>query len=236
MTDLFAVGEATWPAAAQHAAGAFVVREGRGGGQRVSCATAEGSWSETDIDAAEAVHQALGQPPLFMIRADEDDLDAALAERGYRIKDPVHIYSGPSASLAEPPPKPISAFALWPPLAMMRDLWAEGGIGPARLAVMERAEAPKTAILGRVRDRASGVAYVAIHTETAMMHALYVIPDQRRQGSALNIVRKSAGWAQHHGAERFSVLVTQANQSANALYSSLGMQIVGHYHYRSRQP
>jgi hypothetical protein len=28
--------------------------------------------------------------------------------------------------------------------------------------------------------------------------------------------------------------VTEANRPANALYASLGMEIVGHYHYRSQ--
>ncbi|MBC7143563.1 MAG: GNAT family N-acetyltransferase, partial [Rhodobacteraceae bacterium] len=53
MTDIFDVAEATWPAAARHKAGAFTVREGRGGGQRVSAATAAPDWTEADIDAAE---------------------------------------------------------------------------------------------------------------------------------------------------------------------------------------
>ena len=235
MTDLFAVGDATWPAAARHTAGAFVVREGRGGGQRVSSATVEGRWSEADISAAEAKQRALGQAPLFMIRSGECDLDAALAARGYLVKDPVHVYACAPAILTDPPPKPMSAFALFPPLAIMRDLWVEGGIGADRLAVMERAECQKTAILGRVRDRASGVAFVAIHSGTAMMHALYVTPDQRRQGSAVNMVRKAAQWAQDHDAQRFSVLVTEANQEARSLYTSLGMELVGKYHYRSTQ-
>jgi ribosomal protein S18 acetylase RimI-like enzyme len=50
------------------------------------------------------------------------------------------------------------------------------------------------------------------------------------------MMRKAAAWAQDHGAKRFLVLVTAANAEANALYSSLGMRIVGHYHYRSKEP
>ena len=79
--DLFAVIDATWPAAALHRAGAFVVREGRGGGKRVSAASAEGPWTEADIDAAIATHARLHQPALFMIRPGDAALDAALAAR-----------------------------------------------------------------------------------------------------------------------------------------------------------
>ena len=118
----------------------------------------------------------------------------------------------------------------------MRDLWQEGGIGPARLAVLARATGPKAAILGRINDRASGAAFVAIHGDTAMLHALYIIATQRRQSSAVHMMRSAAIWAQDHGAKRFSTLVTQANGPANALYASLGMSVVGEYHYRARNP
>ncbi|OYX44887.1 MAG: GNAT family N-acetyltransferase [Rhodobacterales bacterium 32-67-9] len=233
MTDLFDVSEATWPAAARHKVGAFTVREGRGGGQRVSAATADGSWSAADIDLAIAKQAALGQRPLFMVRDGEEALDAALAARGYRIKDPVNVYAAPIPDLVAEPAPAMAGFTIWPPLAIMRDLWTEGGIGPERRAVMERVAGPKTGILGRANDRASGAAFVACHGDTAMLHALHIIPDQRRQGSAVKMMRKAAHWAQDQGMTRFSVLVTAANQPANALYASLGMRIVGHYHYRS---
>ncbi|MFN6951224.1 MAG: GNAT family N-acetyltransferase [Albidovulum sp.] len=234
MTDLFAVTDATWPAAAFHRAGAFTVREGRGGGQRVSAATASGSWSEADIGAAERLHARLGQRPLFMIRPGETALDAALAARGYGMKDPVSILAAPLSLLTRERADPMAGFAIWPPLAIMREIWLEGGIGPQRMAVMDRVAGDRTAILGRVGDRAAGVAFVAIHAGTAMLHALHVVPALRRQGSAVNIMRKAAYWAQDHGAERFSVLVTKANAPAGALYASLGLEIVGEYHYRSQ--
>ncbi|PPB82397.1 acetyltransferase (GNAT) family protein [Albidovulum inexpectatum] len=234
MTDLFAVTEATWPAAALHRAGAFVVRQGQGGGKRVSSATLDGPWDARDIAAAEAMHARLDQPSLFMIRPGEEALDTALAARGYVVVDPVHIFHARldvGVPLCGPVP-PVSAFEIWPPLAVMRDIWAEGGIGPERQAVMQRAKGPKTAILARSRDRAAGVAFVAIHDGTAMLHALHVLPQLRRQGSAVNIMRKAAHWAQDHGAGQLSVVVTRANAAACTLYSSLGMQIVAGYHYR----
>ena len=163
MTDPFDVTDATWPPAAFHCSGAFTVREGHGGGQRVSSATAAGEWAMSDIEAAEALHRSLGQSPLFMIRPGENALDAALDARGYRIKDPVNIYEAPVENLLRQGASPMSAFAIWPPLAIMRDLWVEGGIGPDRVAIMDRVAGLKTAILGRVNDRVSGVAFVAIH-------------------------------------------------------------------------
>ncbi|MCR9150081.1 MAG: GNAT family N-acetyltransferase [Rhodobacteraceae bacterium] len=232
---LSALIDATWPPAATRPAGPFLLREGRGGGQRVSAATAEAPWQAADIAAAETAQRALGQVPLFMIRAGEDALDAALAARGYRVVDPVVLYHAPVADLATEPPPPITTFCLWPMLQIMRDLWAEGGVGPGRIAVMERAGAPKTAILGRVNDRAAGVAFVGSHGPTAMLHALHVVPAQRRQGIAVKMMRAAAFWALDHGLSDLFLAVTEANAPARALYASLGMSIVEKYHYRKGQ-
>jgi GNAT superfamily N-acetyltransferase len=177
---------------------------------------------------------ALGQTPLFAIRQGDDLLDQALQSRGYRVVDPVVAYAADCAHLADPPPSPMSAFAHWPPLAICADLWAEGGIGPERLAIMHRVEGAKCAILARMNDQPTGVAFVAINGTTAMLHALEVRVRARRQGSAHNILRAAAGWAQQNGANRLALVVTVANTAARGLYASMGMEVVGQYHYRQR--
>lgn len=234
MTDLPALTEATWPAAATRTLGPWLIREGQGGGQRVSAAEAVGGCAEADIAQAEAAMAALGQEALFVIRPGGAALDAALGARGYRVNDPVVAYAAPCAELADPAPPFLTTFPHWPPLGIAAQLWAEAGIGPARLAVMERAAGPKAAILGRQGDRAAGVAFVACMGDQAMLHALEVAPAFRRQGVAHNIMRAAAGWALSQGAGQLSVLVTEANAGARALYASLNMQIVGQYHYRKR--
>jgi hypothetical protein len=57
---------------------------------------------------------------------------------------------------------------------------------------MERAAGPKTALLGRVRDRAAGTAFVALHDDVAMVHALEVVPGFRRAGVARNLMQGAA--------------------------------------------
>ncbi|MHC0052156.1 GNAT family N-acetyltransferase [Actibacterium sp. D379-3] len=233
---LYDVAEATWPAASATRTGPWMIRDGQGGGKRVSAATAEAPVTAADLPQAEAAMDALGQVPLFMIRAGDAALDALLDAAGYVIVDPVVIYAAPVADLATPRPPPVTAFTIWKPLRIMEELWAEGGIGPARLAVMGRVQGPKTAVLGRVNDRVAGTAFLAIHEKTAMLHALEVTQTQRRQGTAVNMMREAAFWAQSHGAETLAVLVTKANAPARALYASLGMQDVGYYHYRIKAP
>ena len=232
-TQLQRVMEGTWGPASSTRLGPWTIRDGKGGGKRVSAATAEGCWQDTDIPAAEAAMATLDQPKLFLIRENDSMLDQALMARGYRIVDPVMVYAAPIASLATDP-DPMTTFPHWPPMAIAADLWAEGGIGPTRLAVMQRVKGMKTAILGRAQDRAAGVAFVALQQNVAMLHALEVTPSQRRQGSAHNILRAAAKWAQQNDADSLSLVVTVANDPARRLYASLGMKVVGQYHYRQK--
>lgn len=232
--ELSAVMEATWPTARAERLGPWTLRDGKGGGKRVSAATVESGWAEADIDAAEAAMAGAGREVLFCLRDGDSALDQALERRGYRLVDPVVAYAAPLGTLTMPGLSPMAAFVHWPPLAICREIWAEAGIGPARWAVMDRVKGAKCAILARTNDRPTGAAFVAIHGENAMLHALEVRPAARRQGSAHNILRAAANWAQACGAERLSLVVTEANAPARALYASLGMEVVGHYHYRQK--
>lgn len=231
---LYRAAEATWPPASAQRIGMWTIRDGQGGGKRVSAATAEGPVTADDITQAEAAMRALGQDPLVMIRNDQEDLDRLLADHGYQVVDPVLAYAAPVADMAREAPPPVSAFHVWPPLQIMQELWAEEGIGPDRLAVMSRVTGPKTAVLGRSQDRAAGVAFAAISEKTAFVHAVAVTPALRRQKTACHMMREAAIWAQDQAADTMVVLVTEANTGARALYSSMGMQVVGKYHYRMK--
>lgn len=231
---LYDVCEATWPPATAREMDGWIIRDGALGGQRVSAATAITLGKVPDIARAEQAMDTLSQPKLFMVRKGETDLDAALNARGYRIKDPVNFYVIPVEDLSKNPPNRMAAFTPYPPLAIMEEIWADAGIGPERLAVMRRAKGPKTTIFARQEDRPAGVAYVAIQHETAMLHALEVVPALKRKGVGVNIMCKAAKWAQDQGAQCLAVIVTQDNKAANALYTSLGMELVGQYHYRTK--
>lgn len=231
---LYAAIDGTWPAKRFFREGPWMLREGDGGGKRVSAATAEGAGAPEDIVTAEEAMKALGQPPLFMLRAGDEALDSALAERGYAIIDPVTIYACAPETLTDVPIPRVTVFDLWEPLAIMQEIWAAGGIDAARLRVMDRAKGPKTALLSRLDDKPAGVAFVAMHEGTAMVHAVEVLPHQRRKGAAAWMMRGAAFWAQKQGAHTLSVICTDANAGANALYRSLGFSVQGQYHYRHK--
>jgi GNAT superfamily N-acetyltransferase len=140
-----------------------------------------------------------------MVRAGEAALDAALDARGYAVKDPTVILAARLAALDAVP-----AQAHWPPGAAQRALWAEGGIGAARIAVMERAEGPKA-----VLHHPGGCASAA-----------------RRRGAGRAVMAMAAGWACAQGCAWLALAVTRANAPARALYARLGYGGIGAYHYR----
>lgn len=226
--------DATWPAADFHPVGPWIIREGQGGGSRVSAATSKSRVGADEWLMAEQAMLDLGQSPIFMIRPGDEGFDTLLAAAGYVIRDPVTAYTAPVFGLAALDLTAKTAFRAWPPLAIQAEIWATGGIGPARLAIMDRVAGPKTSFLGRVRDLAAGCAFVACHADQAMLHALEVLPAHRRQGLGRHLLVASARWAQAQGAQTLSLVVTRANTGANALYTSLGMGVVGQYHYRVR--
>ena len=229
---LYGVIDATWTPAAMRQEGPWMIREGQGGGQRVSAATADGPVNQSDVPAAEAAMRALDQVPLFMIRVGDDELDAMLQARGYAIVGPVNLWLGPVAPFLEAPLPRAVTFPVWEPLAIQVDMWANGGIGPGRIDVMRRVAGPKTSIIGRDDHTPAATAFVAIHDNVAMIHALEVPAHCRRRGMGGLVCLQAAHWAHENGATHISALCTQANEPANALYSSLGMGFVGQYHYR----
>jgi N-acetylglutamate synthase len=226
---LLAALEATWPAAGYDQQAGWLLRNGAGGGKRVSAASPLGP--APDISAAETALRAQGQRPLFRLCAKDGAVDARLEARGYMRRDPTLILAAPVAALAQRP-ELVRLFPLWPPLAIMRDIWAEGGVGPERLAIMARAHGAKAALLARMSDRAAGVAFCACDGEIAMLHAMHVLPAHRGKGLGKMILRGAADWAQQEGARWLALVVTEDNSPARALYSSCGLRPAARYHYR----
>lgn len=232
--DWFAALGATWPAAATARIGPWTLRCGDGGGSRVSAATLDGTPpvpQSPDPTPAEAAMRARGARPLFMVRGGEAALDADLARRGYAAFDATVLLAGRCAELAGGAAEG-SAITCEAPLACMAEIWAAGGVGPARLRVMDRAAGPRTWLLGRLGDRPAGVGFVACHGGVAMLHALEVAPVTRRRGLGAGLTRAAAAWAAAQGAETLALAVTRANAPARALYAGLGLAEVAEYHYR----
>lgn len=226
--------EATWPAAEYADSGGFRVGHGAGAGGRVSSARAAGVWRPEDIPAAIAQHEEWQQRPLFRVLDDDAALIEALAGHGFRRENPTLIMELETQALTDREIPRVTAFPIWPPLAIQREIWASGNIGPARQQVMTRVPAPLTSILGRIEDRAAGAAFVAAHSGVAMVHCVEVLPALRRKGLAGWMIRSAAIWAAEQGAERIGLAVSRANGGAVALYREMGFREVAGYSYYAR--
>lgn len=231
--DWFAALDRTWPPAATEPSGPFRLRDGQGGGKRVSAATLEAPFVPADIDRAAEAMRSHGRDPLFMVREGEEPLDRALAEKGYGVVDPTDILAAPAGPLADRDLPRLAALPAWPPIAIIDEIWEDGGVGPARRAIMARAKDPATALLGRRGDRPCGAAFVAVVDDVAMLHALTVRPDARRSGVATHLVVGAARWAAGHDAGWLSVAVVSVNTAAQALFAGLGFRRVTGYRYRT---
>ena len=227
--------DATWPAARFEQRGPLLLRHGQRGGNRVSAATLSDGWSEADIDLAERAQAKIGQPALFMVLPGQEDLDAALVSRGYALHEPVALWTCPVELLTDLAIPRVTIFAHWEPLAITCEIWAIGGIGPERVAIMGRVPGPKAALLARRNDQPAGAGFVACNGNSAMVHAVEICLAHRRHGMGAWLMRGAAHWAAAQGAQRLTVLCTRANTAANALYASLGMVSAGGYHYRIRR-
>lgn len=228
--QMFSALDATWPAATVKAQNGWLLRDGAGGGKRVSAASRMASDAEISV-AADAM-QAMGQAPTFQVRGEDPDLDAALDAAEYAIVDPVWLYAARVADLIDGQSEQSRIYRGQFAVAAMQEIWSAGGIGPARLAVMERAAAPKAWLMTRIDDRPAGVAFVSVAGGIAMIHAIEVANAYRRQGAARALMSGAATFAADNGAEWLGLAVTKANVGANNLYQSLGMEAVAGYHYR----
>jgi GNAT superfamily N-acetyltransferase len=97
---------------------------------------------------------------------------------------------------------------------------------------MDRAAGPKAWLLGRLGDRPAACAFVAMHGDLAMLHALGVAPAARRRGLGALLSRAAALWALRRGAGTLALTVADENAAAAALYAGLGMAEAARYHYR----
>ncbi|MEM8591291.1 MAG: GNAT family N-acetyltransferase [Pseudomonadota bacterium] len=223
----------TWPGEATTQTPAFTLRRSGDDSRRSRAATLRRTSTDAEVAEAAATMEGWGQPAMFWVPSNQGDFELQLDALGYKAHDHAIYYIGPAAEMAAQRPPRLSTFEIWEPLAIMADIWAQTGTSRARIDVMRRADCPKTSILGRIDGQPAGAAYVGLHGPLAMVHAVGTLPQHRRKGLGAFMMAQAAIWAERQGATWIGLAVGQANDSARALYASLGMQPVGSYHYRT---
>ncbi len=235
VSDLYEVVDHTWPANRKISRVHWTLSQEPDGEKRVTAATSRVKKDIPDICVAEKGMFELDQNPLFMIREGDNKLDQILDEGAYKVIDAVNIYCISCEELSHPAPPMLSAFDIWEPLEIQKDIWAQHGTDRNRFAIMERAECIKTSLLMRCESHPAGAAYIGIYNGIAMVHALEILPSQRRKGVGAIALRQAAIWAIAQNAPFISGICTKENKAANALYASLKMRLMGGYNYRIKE-
>lgn len=221
----------TWPAGSVCNIGGLRMAMSDGGGDRVNSAHSAGEWQDADIAQVARAYRDAGRSPLFQVRDDDARLSDRLSEMGFGPSRGTAVLSVMAQDLTDREIPPVTAFAMWPPLAIQRDIWRAAGIDAGRQEVMARVGLPKAAILGRIEDRAAGAAFVAQSAGVAVVHALEITASLRRKGLAGWMMRRAAIWACENGADRLVLAVMRDNDAALALYRGLGFREIGGYSY-----
>lgn len=230
--------EPSWPPVARFTHGPFVLRQGLGGGSRVSAISLADPNAPADqiqraLPEVEAAARTLGQPPLFLL-TDDDAADTALANilraRGYALSDEVFAFEGPLATAVLA--AGLKVHSGWPADADALAVWNnDGRVGAARMAVMARARGEKAVISLCDATGPVGALFAAIHDGAAVLHAIEVIPAARGRGYGHALMIAASDWARAHGADRLMLVVTKQNLPAVTLYLRHGLQVIGGYYY-----
>lgn len=125
-----------------------------------------------------------------------------------------------TATIAAMELKHVRALRSWPPLAIQRELWAQGGITAQHIDAMTAYDGPNHSILGRVDDSPGGSAYGAIHGDRVMVHAVHVIPRHQRKGLGRWMMVGLARWAAQHGAQ--TMIAAPDTPAGQAFFARLG--------------
>jgi GNAT superfamily N-acetyltransferase len=215
--------EATWPPLRKWRQGDWWLREGAGGGQRVSASSPAGPGAVAELDQVIASMAA----PLFLLHWGDLPVDQALSARGFVVHDPVLNLAADPLGMAG-----AAVLSAWPAPKPVQALWALGKIGPERLAVMERVEGAKAALWIEDQGEPIAVGFCGTTCDFAGVHAVFVMPDRRGQGLGMALMQGIARWSVDQGARQLALAVTTANIPARHLYARLGMDEIGASHYR----
>ncbi|MFI2709764.1 GNAT family N-acetyltransferase [Micromonospora sp. NPDC018662] len=244
VVDLETAADEAWPAPVRARLGDWRLRSAAGWTGRANSALPIGDPDRplpAALDAVQRWYADLGQPalvntPLPLAAPVGAELDA----RGWTSRPPTLVQTvplvaltapAPEAGAADPPPVALAAAPADDWLAIAAD--RKGGLPDAARHVLTAVDRIRFAEL-RVDGRlfAVGRGTVTGGGRWLGVSLLEVLPEARRRGYAVAVVRALAGWAAAEGATRAFLQVEQHNTGAVALYRRLGFTT--HHTYLTR--
>lgn len=196
-------------------------------------------WSGADVDAAitdvEGWYAAHNLPPRFKLTDNAcapADLTTHLARRGYEPVNPTLImtssltsepgyYEGVTLSPTLPPPFDQA----------LRDSTSNADDLEERRSIARRLPQPAAFAVRERGNRAVAVGASAVADRLAGVFLMRTIPEARRQGHALHILRALMQWARENGATTAFLQVDADNAPAIALYEREGFTTLSTYRF-----
>lgn len=229
-------GVNAWPALETAQLDGWLWRFSEGGSQRansVSTLQFLGRDVEASIDEAERRYRARGAPPMFQVSdvSQPENLDAALAARGYRVNDPCTTLVKSCEAQAE------DAGLVY--LARATPAWFDcysSVITPSRKRTAPRIleRVPATGVFCGVlqNDRIIATALGVPHGGVIIAECVATLAEARGRGAAGRVMRGLESWGAAHGCRHIALQAVATNAPAQALYKSLGYRRHGGYHLR----
>jgi ribosomal protein S18 acetylase RimI-like enzyme len=221
--ELDLLGARAWPAVQEERLGGWRLRFSRGitgrGNSVLPLGPDDGPPLEQRIDAVEAAYRARGLPPKFQVVASTwpPELPDALAARGYVQDEGTLVMTAPiGGETGEATLRPD-----------VTDGWLDL-YGTREVRGMVEAIEPER----RFAER-DGVAcgLGVLDAGWLGVYCMRTRAEARRQGHARAIVGALLAWGRASGAERAYLFVHSTNETAQALYRSLGFETTGTYRY-----
>jgi GNAT superfamily N-acetyltransferase len=196
------------------------------------------------IEAAERCYAERGAAASFQLSpaADPQELDAALAARGYEASpNPVSVEIAALAPLAASTERPgVEALCT----EQLSEEWFDlsgrqgrfrGADGVVYRALLERLAGRAGFALVRVGGRAAAVGLSVVAPPWAGVFSMLTLPAQRGRRLGEAVLGVIARWAQKHAASELYLQVETDNVAARRLYARAGFTPRYAYRYR-RQP
>lgn len=236
--ELHRIGARTWPAVETEPVGDWLLRAADGWTRRANSVLAVGDPGmplPAAVDTVTAWYAARHLPPRAQLAEGEaDDLDALLADRGWRAEAATLLLTAPIDRVRAAAPAaalPPVTFAAEPSADWLALFGARKGVSAAARAVLTGGDAT----FAEVRADGGELAAIgrgAVADGHLLVAALEVVPAYRRRGLARQV---TAALAQRHADRAHTVFlqVEEDNTAARTLYDRLGFRRHHRYHYRT---
>ncbi|MFG1972413.1 GNAT family N-acetyltransferase [Nonomuraea fuscirosea] len=249
---------AAWPAGHAEERDGWLLRHTPGVNRKRSNSALPLATSSPSVAAMETFYAERRLPAIVQVSPAEqqDELDAALAARGYAKtgetlvmtadadtviaaatkNEPAALDGGPATGpTGDPRPggEPGTAGAGGVERVADRGRWAElfaAVTGAADSMPVVRRIEPETMLL--VAGDGAGLGLAVMDDGWTGVFCMATHPDRRRQGVAGAVMAELARWSRERGAPRLYLQVEEDNHPARALYEGLGFTTSHHYHYR----